>query len=286
MCNCFHVPKTKIRTVLLPGPCGSPGVTGTPGLTGLTGLSGPTGLTGAPNESGELLQVNRFDSDSITTQYDTPADAKSLRVQLWGAGGGGGGAQTQGSAPNNFAVGGGGGGGGYCEAFITSPSSTYTFQLTAGGAGGVGGAGVAGGQSWFSSNTDIVSEGGAGGQSVTSTISLLNNIQAPGGVGGLGHGTLVAFGTLGSAGESGWGILQNNARNGMLYSGAGGGSGFKCGGSAGKAVGRNAWPASLAGENGGTAGGGGSGALVAQQTNISVNGGNGSGAVLVVEAYS
>jgi hypothetical protein len=48
-----------------------------------------------------------------------------------GGGGGGGGAASQNSA-------GGGGGGGYVEAYITAPSSSYSYAVGSGGAGGVG----------------------------------------------------------------------------------------------------------------------------------------------------
>lgn len=80
----------------------------------------------------------------------TNASSGASAAANTGAGGGGGGC---GGTTLSYAAGSGGGAGGYVEAYINSPSATYTYTVGAGGSGGsagsYGGAGGAGGSGYI-----------------------------------------------------------------------------------------------------------------------------------------
>lgn len=112
--------------------------------------------------------------------FTTPVGVNAIRVRVWGAGGSG----ACGYATSNAKMQ-GGAGGGYSEKIITSPSSTYTVTVGAGGdrisykSTGNNYAGNAGGTSSFGSACSAT--GGAGGaRTATYATSIAANAGGTG----------------------------------------------------------------------------------------------------------
>ena len=143
--------------------------------------------------------VEAFTSSGTWTK---PAGAKSINVQLFGAGGGGGSGRKDTTAATVKCGGGGGGGGGFLNVNIPADQLASTELITI-GAGGSGGAGVS-----------STSNGGAG---IIGGSTSFNSVICVGGVGGNG-------GTA-SAGQAGAGLLQANSGAGASVSGGTGVSG-------------------------------------------------------------
>lgn len=193
--------------------------------------------------------------------YTVPAGTTMLVVELWGGGGGGAG----GSATTNGYGNGGGGGGAYAKKTITSPSSSYSYSVGAGGAavlkglpgnnggdttfgstlvvakGGSGGAysasgGGAGGAGGTGSTGDATYTGGSGAAGSTSYAGGGGGGAGSGGNGGNASGTTAGTGTSELGGNGGTGVTGNNVNgnSGNNYGGGGsGGTGKNRGGGAG-----------------------------------------------------
>lgn len=202
---------------------------------------------------GRLLNVRTF---TASATYTPTTGTKAIKVTLTGGGGGGGGCQA--TTTSNTFSGGGGGAGATVIAWITSPASSYSVTIGAGGAGGVGAAaGSAGGNSVFGSLT----AGGGGGASRTSA----NN--TPGGNGGTATGGIVNIrGGDGSDGQTGIYFVTGNG--GASFWGGGGRAGAG-GGLVAKA-----------------AGSGGGGAYDMGLNGNSYTGGAGAAGIVMIEEYS
>lgn len=202
---------------------------------------------------GRLLNVRTLTSSAI---YTPTAGTKAIKVTLTGGGGGGGGCQAATTAATFSGA--GGGAGGTVIAWITSPASSYSVTIGAGGAGGVGAnAGSNGGNSVFGA---LTAGGGGGGQKVNAT-------STPGGVSGTASGGLVNIrGGDGNDGQIGAYFVTGSGGSSLWGGGGRPGAG---GGNVGKAFGS-----------------GGGGAYDTALTNTSYTGGAGAAGILVVEEYS
>lgn len=202
---------------------------------------------------GRLLNVRTLTSSAI---YTPTAGTKAIKVTLTGGGGGGGGCQAATTAATFSGA--GGGAGGTVIAWITSPASSYSVTIGAGGAGGVGAnAGSNGGNSVFGA---LTAGGGGGGQKVSAT-------STPGGVSGTASGGLVNIrGGDGNDGQIGAYLVTGSGGSSLWGGGGRPGAG---GGNVGKAFGS-----------------GGGGAYDTALTNTSYTGGAGAAGILVVEEYS
>jgi hypothetical protein len=222
--------------------------------------------------------------------WTKPANAKSVNIQLFGAGGGGGGGRKDNTAATAKGAGGGGGGGGYLN--ITVPASVLgasesvtigaggtagsaaTATISSGGPGGAGGnttfgsficlggsggGGPSGatnnGNGWLNANAggSAISTGTGGGGSPTST----NVITQYGGAGGGSGGSISSTSTVGSGGSGG----RSNVLN---FAGGAGGANTGVAGTAGT---NNTLASSGLFAVGSGGGGGGAG--------VAVSGGNG-----------
>lgn len=172
-----------------------------------------------------------------------------ILVRCWGAGGGGG-------ATDDFSgsSAGGGGGGAFSQKYVTvTPGQTYTITVGSGGAGGNSGNinGQAGGDSWFSSVSEVLAKGGQGG-----TGALLDDDEA-GGAGGAaasGVGTVKYSGGNGAAGVStsyggGGGASAGTSNNGAAATNGTGAIASNLGGNGGN--GSTPTPGSTPGGGGG-----------------------------------
>jgi hypothetical protein len=212
------------------------------------------GLIGA---TGNLVALTVFTASATWTRA---ASTKSVVVEVKGGGGGGGGV---GSA-TGYLSGAGGGEGGIAVKRITSPGSTETVTVGAGGTAGAntGGNGGSGGTSSFGAWCSA--SGGVGGIGFNSS-----GIQSAGGAGGSGSGG--DHNRRGAPGQMNAAIPSNN----LAISGFGGGQG-----------GGNSVGSSNAG-NAGANGGGGAGAASAQFAgNAAAAGGAGGDGYVMVWEYA
>ena len=218
-----------------------------------------------------IIQV--FTSSGTWTK---PTGAKSVNVQLFGAGGGGGSGRKDTTVATVKCGGGGGGGGGFLNVNIPADQldSTELITIGAGGSGGAGvsstsngGAGIIGGSTSFNS---VICVGGAGGNGGTAS------------AGQAGAGLLQANSGAGASVSGGPGVSGNPASVSvvMQIGGAGGGSGGGNSvgniGSGGGAGGRS----NVGNLNGGAAGsssGGAGGTGIDNSTNIFYVGSGGGG---------
>lgn len=133
--------------------------------------------------------------------WTKPANAKWVRVQLWGGGGGGGGAGATSAPVSNQAESGGGGGGGYCEKVYDASDLNATEAFTVGAGGtGRGATGDTGGASTFKG---MAANGGGGGAAMSANNgSGDGSALAVGGAGGTATGgDLNAQGSDGGSGR-------------------------------------------------------------------------------------
>lgn len=207
--------------------------------------------------------------------WTKPGSGNITLIECWGGGGSGG--SGNGAATH----GGGGAGGGYSAKLILTSAlgATETVTIGAGGAGVTGASdGNAGGQTSFSSATNLVTAygGGAGGDGVTDG----GGSGAAGGtdyaVGGSAVGTTIGVNFFGqgasdnaNAGEGGaYAYAAAGAGGSSIYGGGGGGGGSRD--NAGGAAGSTVW---------GGGGGGGAGATAQGAAGTSRYGGAGSAGV-------
>jgi hypothetical protein len=230
------------------GPQGATGVQGATGATG-AGTQGATGATGGM----ATADVQIFATTGSTT-WTKPPNAKSVNIQLFGAGGGGGSGRKDNAAATSKSGGAGGGGGGYLN--ITVPANVLgdTESVTI-GAGGAGAAGrttnnangitaSSGGNTTFNSLVCQGGNGGGGGTSATATTaSATLNSNAGGTISitanaGTGSPTLATVSTqFGGAGGGAGGSISNATPSVAFNAGSGGRSNVLAfaGGSAGVA---------------------------------------------------
>jgi len=185
---------------------------------GKQGPQGPIGPTG-PAGSGGSTDVQIFTSSGTWTK---PANAKSVHIQLFGAGAGGGSGRRDSTSGTVRSAGGGGGGGSYISINIPASilSSTENVVIGAGGPGGAaqtidlsnGNAGVFGGNTSFGI---IIAPGGSGGIGGT-------NVGAAGGLGAIEGSSGGQAANNGGAGTAGSPITAYSSTG---YGGAGGGGG-------------------------------------------------------------
>ena len=244
--------------------------------------------TNSGNNTGGLFQAGGTGAlkvyqiaNTATTSWTVPSDwnSSSNTIHLIGAGGGGGGSRA--TSTTNKAGGAGGGGGGYrvVTNYSTTPSSSITVAVGAGGtagavAGGTGGTG--GTTSWAGTNT---ATGGTGGSTTTTPTSVGGTGGTgtfSGGTGGAGSTTTTlsvivtggggggAAGPNGAGGTGGIGFGNATAAN-TAGGGGGGNGGGSAGGNASSATG------GTGGNNFGGTGGG------ASNTAGTVGGGGGGG---------
>ena len=218
--------------------------------------------------------IQAFTSSGTWTK---PTGAKSINVQLFGAGGGGGSGRKDTTVATVKCGGGGGGGGGFLNVNIPADqlASTELITIGAGGSGGAGvsstsngAAGIIGGSTSFNS---VICVGGAGGNGGTAS------------AGQGGAGLLQANSGASASVSGGFGVSGNPASVSvaMQIGGAGGGSGGGNSvgniGAGGGAGGRS----NVGNLNGGAAGsssGGAGGTGINNSTNIFYVGSGGGGA--------
>lgn len=187
-----------------------------------------------------------FTSGSGT--YTRPTSPTPLYLKVKMCGGGGGGSTSAGGYPGS-----GGGAGSYQEVFISSPSSTYSYGVGAGGS-----AGNNGGNTTFASNTagggtaggGSGANGGAGGTNTIGTGTSLVNIAGGGGEGP--SGSLTSGGQCG--GQGGTNIFGGQGISGIGTNAAGGNAATNSG--AGGTGGSS---------SSGTGGNGGSGLIIVEE---------------------
>lgn len=207
--------------------------------------------------------------------YTTPSGCRAILVECIGGGGGGGGTPaTTGSGNGQTAAGGGGGGGAYAASLITTPASSYSVTVGAGGTGVSGDDGNDGGDTIFGSNL-VVAEGGIAAPVAVADIGVFPDPSGSAARGGLSQnctGDLTISGGIG-----GGGIVFRDA-----YPHAGGG-----GGAARGWPGRPQGPANdtFAGNGGLQYGGGGSGATAIASAAAQKGGDGAAGVVIVTEYY-
>ena len=186
-------------------------------------------LSAASNSVTYVVQGQQAFTTAGTFSWVAPAGVTSISVVTVGAGGG-----SSGSATSTAGRGAGGGGLRYGNAISVTAGNSYTVIVGAGGTGGVinSGSGTAGGNSSFN-GTDVVANGGGGGQFGSSagtggTGSLGAGITGGGGNGGTGSTGAAGFGG-GGGGAGGYAGNGGNGRadgtNGDNGSGGGGGGG-------------------------------------------------------------
>jgi hypothetical protein len=235
-------------------------------------LAGSFTFSSPPVVDGAFLRNLQPTSQTFAASgtWTKPANLKSIRVTVVGAGGGSGGGGTTGAAQGS--CGGGGGGGESAVAIIPAASLAATVAVTVGvggaGALAIGGNGAAGGNSSFGGH--LVANGGSGGGAVNATA----NGVAGGGVGGTGGGgTTTAIARI-------KGAQGDTARvvNGEPIPTRGGNSTLGMGASQGAAT------ASSSGTAGLPYGGGAGGGFVRPST-AGVLGSAGADGIVIVEEY-
>lgn len=164
-------------------------------------------------------------------------DSSNNSVHIWGGGGGSSGSYVV-SASGNRLGSAGGGGGGYTQVlnFSSTPGSSVTYSIGAGGTAGGAGFSI-GGDGGTTTFAGVYTANGGGGSTISTTTTT-------GGIGGIGA---TANGGVGGLGGGAAGSANNSS------GGGGGGSGGPNG------VGRNGGTGTIAANPSGTAGGGGGG---------------------------
>lgn len=204
-----------------------------------------------------LITVNTFFGNGT---WNKPADVKTLRRRVWGAGGGGGPCDGQASGQSE---GGGGGGGGYAE-LVSDPAALAASLAVTVGLGGAAGLGTPAPSGGTSSIGSVSAAGGSGGSIMASnTASQL--VQS--GLGGVGSGGDINFrGGDGGRGRTilGVAVFANYGGDGAM------GGGIKA----------NSSNVAGPGSAGNFPGGGGSGAFT---SNTDQSGGAGANGYVVVE---
>lgn len=230
------------------------------------------GGTSAPVWTSVTETTKQMISATGSGTYTTPAGCSLIKVTVTGGGGGGGGCA---SAINTAAIGGGGSGASTVIKWISSPLSTYSYTVGAGGSGGAAGnnAGSGGNSSTFGTSLITAAGGQAGGGGATATSGFGGNGATGGGFLASPTGDINLVGGFGSRGY----IFSQTA----AVSGNGGSSYWSA-----MAPGRgNVAFTAGAGTAGLNFGGGGSGAMQVSGGGTFAGGNGADGFILVEEFY-
>lgn len=235
----------------------------------------------AQRPPGRLIRTTIYSSGSGTHTY--LAEARSVRVRMWGGGAQGGGCAAT-ALTTQVSSAPGGGGGAYCEvgigpAFssITNPGASSAYAVGVGGSGGAAGAagGDGGDTTFVTPATTVTAAGGLGGPGINNAASVAQVI--PGGQGGTPATVTVGTVLLSHGGEQGGSSLK--LALGVGASGNGGGCGFTGGSNTALSTGNGG-----SGQGHGCGGSGGYNALGAAVA--AKSGGNGLVGRIIVEEYS
>lgn len=203
--------------------------------------------------------------------WTKPASCVAYEVWVIGGGGGSGGAQP---GANNGNASGGGGGGGCAYKFVTSPNSSETVTIGAGGsAGATNGNGGTGGTSSLGSICSAT--GGVG--SINANGATGSQVGGNGGAGGVG-----SSGTVNLTGKGGGTASRDYSQGGLGGDGGNSPGEFGGGGAAGGAT-TNTGVAGVAGIA--NSGGGAAGAASDYNSGSSYAGAAGGSGFIVVKEY-
>lgn len=243
--------------------------------TNMSIVNGPGTITlNATGSGGGPSGVTILNTPGVSI-YNLPVGVSSLIVEVIGAGGAGG---STNSAAGTGAAGAGGGSGGYVKKVITSPASSYTATVGAGGLGGGSINGNPGGASSFVQGALNLNAGGGLGGIKGVAMGVVATVSALGGAGGTASG-----GDLNIAGnQGGYGFGVGNPASIITAISGDGGRSFY--GSGTKGVSRNSF-----GRDPGiaatSAGDGGTGALAIDVASADP-GGDGADGLIVIWEYS
>jgi hypothetical protein len=169
-------------------------------LPTVTVAKGGTGATDAATARTNLSAATIADVQIITSSqnWNKPANAKVVNIQIFGAGGGGGGGRKDTTATVARFGGGGGGGGGFIN--VTMPAaalgSSEVVTIGAGGTGGAGSSVTGNGTTGNNGNTTsfgtLIMPGGIGGGGGTSTTGTAGTAIISGSSGGASSATATA----------------------------------------------------------------------------------------------
>ena len=173
------------------------------------------GTTWLPLSGGSPSRMIQAVSGAGT--WTKPANAKFVKVQIWGAGGASGGC----AAGTGFAEGAGGGGGGYVEKMYDAASLNATEAFTV-GAGGTAVSGAAGGTGGSTTFKALTANGGVGGSFMTAGSTVTQCLAGAGGT--ASGGDLNASGSDGGNGKRDSASSINFGVFGGAAAGGGGGS--------------------------------------------------------------
>lgn len=151
---------------------------------GTSGQFLQSGGAGAPSwRTGYVLGSFQIFTATGANTWTRPSGCRAVLVEVQGAGGGSGGCAATGVG--EFAEAGGGGGGGYSRKWVTSPGSSETATVGAGGTAASAGAntGGTGGTSSFGAHCSAT--GGGGGVGCANSAGTA---RGAGGAGGVGSG--------------------------------------------------------------------------------------------------
>jgi len=254
--------------------------TGTNDLTvtraqeGTSDVSHPTGSALQLGTSAKVIDdlAGQFTNIEVFTA-DGTFDATGIdTAYVECVGGGGGGGAFDGST-QTFGTSAGGGGGGYARAIKDiSAETSISVTVGSGGSGGSGtSSGSAGGDSIFSTPTQVIGNGGGGGQPEPT-----GGGTSIGGSGGGGQGDVTIIGQNGASGDS---ISTSVSQDVFSLATSEGGDSIYGHGAEQETI----INARLSGINGNAYGGGGGGAVSASGVTVpSLDGGNGASGIVIV----
>jgi hypothetical protein len=188
-----------------------------------------TGTNYVWGESNPSPKITIYDTASSGT-HTTDSNVKYIKVRMVAGGGNGGnGGITGGTVETG---GGGGGGGGYIEAYITSPSASYSYTVGSAGSGSTFGGFLTAQSGSVGSSGALSGDGGAGGGgSIIATPGVTGFVSFGQGGGGGDRDDLSATTSGGVGGSS---VLGGGGRSIISNSSSGAAFGFGGGGAGGR----------------------------------------------------